>query len=126
MDLTRPQLLYAVSSMPMAALTAFAAWLFFFVPGGVAGVSTGRYLVLFALLAYPVTLAIQVWATVGLYRQAKAGMDEPTPRTRGTDRFVVPFARRAGAGVPGLRAHQALSWRIRSTSDCRAASGASS
>ena len=83
MDLTRPQLLYAVSSMPMAALTAFAAWLFFFVPGGVAGVSTGRYLVLFALLAYPVTLAMQVWATVGLYRQAKAGMDEPTPRTRG-------------------------------------------
>ncbi|UHQ19203.1 hypothetical protein LVB87_13580 [Lysobacter sp. KIS68-7] len=84
MDLTRwPQLVYAASSLPMAALTAFAAWLFFFVPGGVAGVSSGRYLVLFALIAYPLTLAMQVWATVGLYRQAKAGRDEPTARTRG-------------------------------------------
>lgn len=78
-----PQLLLAASSLPMAALTAFAAWfLFFYMPTGEHG-NEGGSLVWFAAVAYPLTLAMQVAACVGLYRQAKAGMDEPTRRTQG-------------------------------------------
>ena len=78
-----PQWLYAASSLPMAALTAFAAWVFFLVPATEDGTANARHLIVFALLAYPLTIALQVTATVGVYRQAKAGMDEPTARTQG-------------------------------------------
>jgi hypothetical protein len=83
MDLrTWPQWLFAASSLPMAALTAFAAWTFFFVPPG-ANWTPAAHLIVFANLADPHTLAMQVTATVGVYRQAKSGRDEPTARTRG-------------------------------------------
>lgn len=77
-----PQWMYAASSLPMAALTAFAAWVFFFAVAD-GDLSNARHLVVFAILAYPLTLALQVTATVGVYRQAKAGMEEPTARTQG-------------------------------------------
>ena len=79
-----PQLLLAASSLPMAALTAFAAWfLFFYMPTPGEHGNEGGSLFWFAVLAYPLTLAMQVAACVGLYRQAKAGMDEPSRRTQG-------------------------------------------
>lgn len=79
-----PQWMYAASSLPMAALTAFAAWVFFLVPVAAAdGTANARHLIVFAFLAYPLTIALQVMATVGVYRQAKAGADEPSKRTQG-------------------------------------------
>ena len=77
-----PQLMYAASSLPMAALTAFAAWVFFIAVAD-GDMTNARHLIVFAILAYPLTLALQVTATVGVYRQAKAGMEEPTARTQG-------------------------------------------
>ena len=77
-----PQWMYAASSLPMAALTAFAAWVFFFAVAN-GDVTNARHLIVFAILAYPLTIALQVAATVGVYKQAKAGMDEPSARTQG-------------------------------------------
>jgi len=83
MNRTRwPQWMYAASSLPMAALTAFAAWVFFFAVAN-GDVTNARHLIVFAILAYPLTIALQVAATVGVYKQAKAGMDEPSARTQG-------------------------------------------
>ena len=76
-----PQWMYAASSLPMAALTAFAAWVFFLAVSE--DTADARHLIVFAILAYPLTIALQVMATVGVIRQAKAGMDEPSARTQG-------------------------------------------
>ena len=75
-----PQWLLVASALAMAALTAFAARILFTPHPETEG---GGTLFAMAFVAYPLTLLMQVGACVGLYRQAKAGVDEPTARTQG-------------------------------------------
>jgi hypothetical protein len=76
-----PQLLLAASAFAMAALTAYAARVLF---GPHPETEGGGTLFAWAFVVYPVALLMQVGAVVGLYRQARAGQDEPTTkRTQG-------------------------------------------
>jgi hypothetical protein len=75
-----PQWLLGGSALLMAALTAFAARVLFTAHPETEG---GGTLFAIAFVLYPLALAMQVGACVGLYKQAKAGRDEPTARTQG-------------------------------------------
>jgi hypothetical protein len=78
-----PQLLFAISPLPMVALTAFAAWvLFVYLPASHARDADFGVVIVCTAIAYPLTLLMQVGATMGLFRQARDGADEPTPRTK--------------------------------------------
>jgi hypothetical protein len=67
----------------MGVLALAAAWvLFVSIPASQDSGDFGVILVLAAVL-YPLTLAMQVAATVGIYRQAQRGRDEPTRTTQG-------------------------------------------
>lgn len=78
-----PQWLLAASTLPMGVLALAAAWvLFVSIPASQDSGDFGVILVLAAVL-YPLTLAMQVAATVGIYRQAQRGRDEPTRTTQG-------------------------------------------
>ena len=90
-----PQLLLAASTFPMVVLAIAAAWVLFLNlpashdPEGDLGI-----VLVLAAIVYPLTLAMQVAATVGVYRQAQRGMDEPTRTTRGL--FGLSFLSLAG------------------------------
>jgi hypothetical protein len=78
-----PQLLLAASTLPMVLLAVAAAWtLFVSIPASHDQGDFGPVLVL-AAIVYPLTFAMQVVATIGVYRQAQRGADEPTGMTKG-------------------------------------------
>lgn len=67
----------------MVVLAVAAAWtLFVSIPVTHDQGDFGLVLVLAAIL-YPLAFAMQVIASVGIYRQAQRGSDEPTRMTRG-------------------------------------------
>jgi hypothetical protein len=75
-----PHLLLLGSALAMAALTGFAARVLFDAHPETEG---GDTLFALAFVLYPLALLMQAGAVVGLYRQAKSGLDEPTKRTQG-------------------------------------------
>jgi hypothetical protein len=75
-----PQWLLVASALVMAGVTAFAARVLFSAHPETEG---GGTLFAVAIVAYPLVLLMEAAACVGLYRLAKAGVDEPTARTQG-------------------------------------------
>jgi uncharacterized membrane protein YhdT len=79
----------------MVVLAAVAAWmLFVYLPASHDREGDFGVVLVLAAIVYPLTLAMQVAATVGVYRQAQRGMDEPTRTTRGL--FGLSFLSLAG------------------------------